>query len=126
MSNLKRINKITTFVTWFILMVIACILTVVALFLQTRPYIKEANFFIKLCVTQIIAMILWGFAIPAQRLGYLILTPFQLSLSSEVFTFISQLLADKFWLDKVTTNDDYIGGFLILLGMVVAKIKLFD
>ena len=126
MSYLKIVNKITTFVTWFILMSIACILTVVALFLQTRPYIKEANFFIKLLVTQIIAIILWGFAIPAQRIGYIILTPFQLSLSSEVFTFTSQILADIFWLDKVTTNDDYIGGFLILLGMTVAKMKLFN
>lgn len=126
MSYLKIVNKITTFVTWFILMSIACILTVVALFLQTRPYIKEANFFIKLLVTQIIAIILWGFAIPAQRIGYIILTPFQLSLSSEVFTFTSQILADIFWLDKVTTNDDYIGGFFILLGMTVAKMKLFN
>lgn len=119
-------SKITTFILWFILTSIACILTIVALFFQTRPYIKEASIFIKLLVTQFTAAILWAFAIPAQRLGYIILTPFQLSLSSEVFTFISQLLADKYWLKKVTTQDDYIGATLILFGMIIAKLELLD
>lgn len=126
MKIMKQFNRLTVFIIWFLLMSIACILTVVALFVQTRPYIKESSIIIKLLVTQITAMILWAFAIPAQRIGYIILTPFQLSLSSEVFMFFSQLLGDKFWLEKETTNDEYIGMALILLGMVVAKLKYFD
>ena len=118
-------KKYFTYILWFVLMSIACLLTIFSLFFQTMPYIKNASIFIKLLVTEISATILWAFAIPAQRIGYLILTPFQLSLSSEVFTFASQLLADKYWLKKITTIDDYVAMVLILFGMLIAKMKLF-
>jgi len=118
-------KKYVTFILWFLLMSVACILTIFSLFFQTTPYIKNTSIFIKLLVTELSATVLWAFAIPAQRIGYLILTPFQLSLSSEVFTFASQLLADKFWLKKITTIDDYVAMVLILFGMVIAKLKLF-
>ena len=117
-------SLLSRFIIWIFLNITACYLTIVALFTQTTVNVKDTGIFIKLIVSEFWASILWAFAIPAQRLGYTLMTPIQLSLSSEVFTFLSQLWANKFWLNLPSTIDDYMGMILILSGMGISKTRL--
>jgi uncharacterized protein (DUF486 family) len=96
-----------------------------ALFTQTTPGMKDANIFSKILSSEFWASIEWMFLIPANRIGNTFLSAAQISLSSYVFDFLSQLWSNTYWLKLPTTIDDYVGMFLILFGMYASKFTLF-
>jgi uncharacterized protein (DUF486 family) len=96
-----------------------------ALFMQTTKDLEDTSFMNKLVTSEFWATLEWFFVIPSQRLGYLFLNPIQLNLSSYIFNFLSQIWANNFWLKIPTTIDDYSGMVLILIGMYVAKMRVF-
>ena len=117
-------NMLFIVVIWFILNILIGFTMDFALFTQTTPDMKNETIWLKILSSEFWATIEWMFVIPANRIGNLFLNPAQLSLSSYVFDFISQLWSNMFWLKLPTTMDDYVGMLLILLGMVVSKLKL--
>ncbi len=118
-------ERLFTFLLWVFLNISLVIAMQFALFTQTTPSMLNANIYQKVLTTEFWATIEWFFVIPAQRIGNTFLTAPQLALSSYIFNFLSQLWSNKYWLNKPTTIDDYVGMLLILLGMGVSKITLF-
>lgn len=108
-------------ILWIILNLTVGMTMDFALFTQTTPSMKHASMLEKIIASEFWASIEWMFVIPANRIGYLFLTPAQLSLSSYVFDFIAQLISNKYWLGLETTLDDYVGMILILVGMWISK-----
>lgn len=111
---------------WLLLNIMIVIAMQIALFDQTRPENKTDSMVETIISSQFWATIEWIFVIPAQRLGIQFLNPAQLAMSSYVFNFLSQIGSNAFWLKLPTLIDDYIGMAVILLGMGVAKFKLFN
>jgi uncharacterized protein (DUF486 family) len=95
-----------------------------ALFTQTTSDMKNESIIFKILTSEFWATIEWMFVIPANRIGNTFLNPAEISLSSYVFDFLAQLWSNTFWLHLPTTVDDYVGMFLILFGMYVAKFKV--
>ena len=118
-------NFLTTFLLWLFLNIMVGLTMDFALFTQTTPEMKNSGIFSKIISSEFWASVEWMFLIPANRIGNTFLTPPQISLSSYVFDFLAQLWSNAFWLKIPTTIDDYIGMFLILFGMYVAKYTLF-
>ena len=118
-------NFALTFLLWFFLNVMIGLTMEFALFTQTTPDMKDAGIFAKILSSEFWASIEWMFLIPANRIGNTFLSAAQISLSSYVFDFLSQLWSNIFWLKLPTTIDDYIGMCLILFGMYAAKYTIF-
>jgi uncharacterized protein (DUF486 family) len=118
-------NIFKTVILWLLLNVLIVIAMQIALFAQTTDENKKDNMFEIIITSQFWASMEWIFVIPAQRLGILLFNPAQLAMSSYVFNFLSQIGSNAFWLKLPTLIDDYAGMGLILLGMYVAKFKVF-
>jgi uncharacterized protein (DUF486 family) len=118
-------NIFKTVILWLLLNVLIVIAMQIALFAQTTDENKKDSMFEIIITSQFWASMEWIFVIPAQRLGILLFNPAQLAMSSYVFNFLSQIGSNAFWLKLPTLIDDYIGMGLILLGMYVAKFKVF-
>lgn len=118
-------NFVLTFLLWFFLNIMVGLTMDFALFTQTTSAMQDANIFVKVLSSEFWASIEWMFLIPANRIGNTFLTAPQLSLSSYVFDFLAQLWSNSYWLKLPTTIDDYVGMFLILFGMFVAKYTVF-
>lgn len=118
-------NFIYTFLLWLFLNIMVGLTMDFALFTQTTPAMKDANILSKILSSEFWASIEWMFVIPANRIGNTFISAAQISLSSYVFDFLSQLWSNSFWLNLVTTIDDYTGMFLILFGMYVSKYVVF-
>lgn len=114
----------TMVIIWLILNILIGITMDIALFTQTTSGSKDVSIFEKIITSEFWASIEWMFVIPANRMGNKFLNPAQISLSSYVFDFFSQILSNTFWLKLPTTIDDYVGMIFILFGMYVAKFKL--
>ena len=95
-----------------------------ALFMQTRPGMKDAGTIKKIMTSEFWATIEWMFIIPSNRIGNWFLTAAQVSLSSYVFYFLGQVLSNAFWLKLPTTLDYYAAMVLILGAMVISKYHL--
>ena len=118
-------NFILTLFLWLFLNIMIGLTMDFALFTQTTPTMKDAGILAKILSSEFWASIEWMFLIPANRIGNTFLTAAQISLSSYVFDFLAQLWSNSFWLKLPTTIDDYVGMFLILFGMYVAKYTVF-
>lgn len=118
-------NFVLTFILWLFLNIMIGLTMDFALFTQTTPDMKDANIFAKILSSEFWASIEWMFVIPANRIGNTFLSAAQVSLSSYVFDFLAQLWSNSYWLKLPTTIDDYVGMFLILFGMYVAKYSVF-
>lgn len=114
-------NIILTFLLWIFLNIMIGLTMDFALFTQTTPAMKDANILAKILSSEFWASVEWMFLIPANRIGNSFLTAPQISLSSYVFDFLAQLWSNAYWLKLPTTIDDYVGMFLILFGMYIAK-----
>jgi len=109
---------------WVLLNILVVITVMLAMFLQTTFKGEDATIYNKLITSEFWATAEWLFVVPMQRLGYTFLNPAQMALSSYVFQFLGQLFSNQFWLNIVTTIDDYVGMILILFGMAVSKFVL--
>jgi uncharacterized protein (DUF486 family) len=118
-------NIIITVLLWLFLNVMIGLTMDFALFTQTTPALKDAPIWAKVLSSEFWASVEWMFLIPANRIGNTFLTAPQISLSSYVFDFLAQLWSNTYWLKLPTTIDDYVGMFLILFGMYVAKYTVF-
>jgi uncharacterized protein (DUF486 family) len=118
-------NIIITVLLWLFLNVMIGLTMDFALFTQTTPALKDAPIWAKILSSEFWASVEWMFLIPANRIGNAFLTAPQISLSSYVFDFLAQLWSNTYWLKLPTTIDDYVGMFLILFGMYVAKYTVF-
>ena len=118
-------NFILTLFLWLFLNIMIGLTMDFALFTQTTPTMKDAGILAKILSSEFWASIEWMFLIPANRIGNTFLTAAQISLSSYVFDFLAQLWSNAFWIKLPTTVDDYVGMFLILFGMYVAKYSTF-
>ncbi len=118
-------NIFKTVAIWLLLNVLIVVAMQIALFAQTTDKNKTETMFQTIISSQFWATVQWIFVIPAQRLGILLFNPAQLAMSSYVFNFLSQIGSNAFWLKLPTLIDDYMGMGLILLGMYVAKFKIF-
>jgi uncharacterized protein (DUF486 family) len=118
-------NIIITVLLWLFLNVMIGLTMDFALFTQTTPALKDAPIWAKILSSEFWASVEWMFLIPANRIGNTFLTAPQISLSSYVFDFLAQLWSNTYWLKLPTTIDDYVGMFLILFGMYVAKYTVF-
>lgn len=115
---------ILTIIFWLLLNIFIGLTMQFALYTQvTKDYISQP-YWVRLLVTEYWASIEWMAVIPSQRIGYLFLNPAQLAMSSYIFDFLSQLWANKYWLEIPTTYDDYIGMILILFGMYVTTYRV--
>ena len=114
-------NFILTLFLWLFLNIMIGLTMDFALFTQTTDSMKDSGILAKILSSEFWASIEWMFLIPANRIGNTFLTAPQISLSSYVFDFLAQLWSNTFWLKLPTTIDDYVGMFLILFGMYVAK-----
>lgn len=114
------------FVFWLILNILVVAAMQVALFAQTTPDMKDASMAMKILVAEIAATFEWMLLIPMNRIASTFLTSPQISLSSFVFDFISQIWSNAFWLHVPTTIDDYACMSIILFGMYVSKMQLLD
>ena len=118
-------NFVLTFIFWLFLNIMIGLTMDFALFTQTTPDMKDAGILAKILSSEFWASIEWMFVIPAQRIGNTFLTAPQLSLSSYVFNFLSQIFANTYGLKLPTTIDDYVGIVLICLGMYASKFTIF-
>lgn len=118
-------NIIITVLLWLFLNIMIGLTMDFALFTQTTPALKDAPIWAKILSSEFWASVEWMFLIPANRIGNTFLTAPQISLSSYVFDFLAQLWSNTYWLKLPTTIDDYVGMFLILFGMYVAKYTVF-
>jgi len=118
-------NIFQTLILWLLLNIIIVVTMQFALFTQTTTGMKNEPMLLKLITSEFWATIEWIFVIPAQRIGYTFLNPAQLAMSSYVFDFLSQLWSNTFWLHLPTTPGDYVGMVLVLLGMFLAKFRVF-
>ena len=117
-------NLFLTVLFWLFLNIMIGLTMDFALFTQTTADMKQASIWEKMLTSEFWATVEWMFVVPANRIGNLFLNPAQISLSSYVFDFLAQLWSNAYWLKLPTTLDDYIGMFLILFGMYVAKFKV--
>ena len=117
-------NIIATVLFWLFLNIMVGLTMDFALFTQTTPDMKNESIPFKILTSEFWATIEWMFVIPANRIGNTFLNPAEISLSSYVFDFLAQLWSNTFWLNLPTTIDDYVGMFLILFGMYIAKFKV--
>ena len=118
-------NFIYTFLLWLFLNIMIGLTMDFALFTQTTPALKDAGILAKILSSEFWASVEWMFVIPANRIGNTFISAAQISLSSYVFDFLAQLWSNAFWLNLVTTIDDYTGMFLILFGMYASKYVVF-
>ena len=109
---------------WVLLNILVVVTVMLAMFLQTTFKGADATAYNKLLASEFWATMEWLFVVPMQRIGYTFLNPAQMALSSYVFQFLGQLFSNQFWLNIVTTIDDYVGMILILFGMAVSKFVL--
>lgn len=119
-----NMNYILLILYWLFLNVMINITCQLAFFLQTTLP-PGASIYQKILTSEFWATMEWLFIIPSQRIGNTFLNPAQLAMSSYVFGFLAQLISNQFWLNIVTTIDDYVGMVLILLGMVLSKFRAF-
>ena len=118
-------NIVLTILFWLFLNIMIGLTMDFALFTQTTDGMKNEGIPFKILTSEFWATIEWMFVIPANRIGNTFISAAQISLSSYVFDFLSQLWSNSFWLNLVTTIDDYTGMFLILFGMYVSKYVVF-
>lgn len=118
-------NFTLTVLFWLFLNIMIGLTMEFALFTQTTSAMKNANIYEKILTSEFWASVEWMFVIPMQRIGNTFLNPAQLSLSSYVFDFLSQLWSNTYWLKLPTTVDDYVGMVLILFGMYASKYVIF-
>ena len=123
MYTMKK-PTLTVFFTWVVLNIIVDTLMELALFSQLTPANKDKTELVKVIESQGWATLEWIFLIPANRLASTFLSVPQISLSSFVFDFATQLAADRFWLGVPTTLDDYIGVVLAGLGIAISTLRL--
>ena len=121
---MKSVN-IYTFLYWISLNLLLIIAFELALFMQTTLKGEDATFYNKLLTSEFWATVEWFFVIPAQRTGNTFLNPAQLNISSYIFNFIGQFVANKYWLKIPTTLDDYIAMVVILIGMSCSTFRVF-
>lgn len=114
-----------TMLFWLFLNIGIMVFMDLALFMQTTPEMKNANFLKKLLVAELFATIEWVFIIPANRLGNKFLTAAQIALTTFIFDFIGQIGTNKFWLKLPTTIDDYAAMIIIFIGMAISSYKVF-
>ena len=111
---------------WLVLNLIVDALMELALFSQTRPRDKARTDLYKVLESQAWASLEWLFLVPANRVASSFLSAPQISLSTFVFDFAAQAVANRIWLGVETTVDDYIGMLLMLLGMTISVYRLAD
>jgi uncharacterized protein (DUF486 family) len=110
---------------WLFLNIGIMVFMDLALFMQTTPEMKNAGFFKKLLVAEVLATIEWIFIIPSNRLGNRFLTAAQVALTTFIFDFIGQIGTNMFWLKLPTTIDDYAAMVIIFIGMAISAYKVF-
>ena len=118
-------NFVLNVLFWIFLNIMIGVTMELALFIQTTSEMEDQNILLKILSSEFWASIEWMFVIPAQRIGNTFLTAPQLSLSSYVFNFLSQIFANTYWLKLPTTIDDYVGMVLIFFGMYASKYIIF-
>jgi uncharacterized protein (DUF486 family) len=97
----------------------------IALFLQTTKFMENDTIIQKLISNQFWATIFWALAIPAIRIGYAIMGPMMLNMSSYLFLFSIQIINNVTWLNHNNTIDDYLSILLVLIGMGISTYKIF-
>jgi hypothetical protein len=96
-----------------------------AFFYQTTENIKNASFLTKLYWSEFWATIQWLFVIPSIKVAMTFLTLPQINLSSYIFTFISQIFTNKYWLKIPLTIDDWSSMIVIMLAIYISSYKVF-
>jgi uncharacterized protein (DUF486 family) len=121
---MKREFSIRILLLWLLLNASIIVAMELALFVQTTSKMEHDSLIKKILTAEFWATIQWIFVIPAQRIGNLFLSAPQLALSSYVFNYIGQVLANVLWLKVPTTIDDYTAMAMILVAMVISKYHL--
>jgi uncharacterized protein (DUF486 family) len=120
-----KMNFTTKVLFWIFLNILVVLCMDLALFMQTTFKADEATIYNKLLTSEFWATMEWLVLVPAQRIGNTFLNPAQLNLSSFVFDFLGQIVTNNVWLKTGTTIDDYVGMFIILIGMYCSKMQVF-
>lgn len=120
-----KLNFTTNVLFWIFLNILVVFCMDLALFMQTTFKAEEATIYNKLLTSEFWATMEWLVLVPAQRIGNSFLNPAQLNLSSFVFDFLGQIVTNNVWLKTGTTIDDYVGMFIILIGMYCSKMQVF-
>ena len=120
-----KMNFTTKVLFWIFLNILVVFCMDLALFMQTTFKAEEATIYNKLLTSEFWATMEWLVLVPAQRIGNSFLNPAQLNLSSFVFDFLGQIVTNNVWLKTGTTIDDYVGMFIILIGMYCSKMQVF-
>ena len=120
-----KMNFTTKVLFWIFLNILVVLCMDLALFMQTTFKAEEATIYNKLLTSEFWATMEWLVLVPAQRIGNSFLNPAQLNLSSFVFDFLGQIVTNNVWLKTGTTVDDYVGMFIILIGMYCSKMQVF-
>ena len=97
----------------------------IALFLQTTKFMENDSFLMKLISNEFWATLFWMFAIPAIRIGYSIMGPMLLNMSSYIMLFGMQIVNNYYWLDHPNTIDDYMAIVIVFIGMSISTYKVF-
>lgn len=97
----------------------------IALFLQTTKFMENDTFIQKLISNEFWATIFWMIAIPAIRIGYSIMGPMLMNMSSYLFLFSMQIINNATWLNEPSTMDDYFAIIIVFIGMSISTYKIF-
>jgi len=121
---LKYQFSIGALLLWIFLILGTLLTSELALFMQTRPSMKDASTFKKIMTTEFWASIEWMFGIPSNRIANLFISAAQISLSGYVFNFLGQVVSNAYWLMVPTTLDDYAAMVIIMVASVISLYRI--
>ena len=120
-----KLSFIQTLIIWILLTILTLILNDVALFLQTKEFMRNDSMILKIINNEFWATLLWCVAIPATRIGYTIMNPIKLTMLSYLLMFGGQIVSNHTWLNEPTTIDDYVTILIAIVGLVISTYKVF-
>lgn len=121
-------NIMKTILNWlliFILSVVSSLLSQLALFVPTLKFMDNSPLSLNLAISIFFVLIQTALIIPMVWNGLLIMSPIQLTIFVFVITFFVQLITNTYIFENVNTIDDYFGMFIMTLGIVISKLKIF-
>lgn len=112
-------------IIWIFLTILTLILNDITLFLQTKEFMRHDSMILKIINNEFWATILWCVAIPAMRIGYIIMNPIKLTIVSYLLMFGGQIVSNYTWLNEPTTIDDYVTILIAIVGLMISTYKVF-